>query len=218
MRVIGHLQLCWVSQKNKNVTTHKVLIAVPDTQLISSTYYCYCYTTNSTVAATTSTTQYDPLLLPLVLVVLLLRWAPTFTRSSTPHFSAMTAQQPAFWKRGQGSTSCTLCSPQAWPSWMPSRKCYWGWTTVKSTLHPTLHKAVQYLSGQCLSKAALCPTHLSTLWYNGQSSSDISENTIPQDHPVPWELTDSLSLQLSWADFTCPAAHCPQCPSVQHSL
>ena len=29
---------------------------------------------------------------------------------------------------------------------------------------------------------------------------------------------DSLSLQLCGVDFTCPAAHCPQGPSVQHSL
>ena len=53
-----------------------------------------------------------------------------------------------------------------------------------------------------------CPT----LWHNGQSSSDISENSILQDHPVTWELADSLSFQLCGVDFTCPAAHCPQCP------
>ena len=53
-----------------------------------------------------------------------------------------------------------------------------------------------------------CPT----LWHNSQSSSDISENSIPQDHPVTWELTDSLSLQSCGADFTFPAADCPQCP------
>ena len=48
-----------------------------------------------------------------------------------------------------------------------------------------------------------CPT----LWHNGQSSSEISENSIPQDHPVTWELTDSLVSPVVWAGL-----HLPSCP------
>ena len=48
-----------------------------------------------------------------------------------------------------------------------------------------------------------CPT----LWHNGQSSSEISENSIPQDHPVTWELTDSLVSPVVWGGL-----HLPSCP------
>ena len=59
-----------------------------------------------------------------------------------------------------------------------------------------------------------CPT----LWHNSQSSSDISENSIPQDHPVTWELADSLVSPVMWGGLHLPSCPLPTVPSVQHRL
>ena len=95
-------------------------------------------------------------------------------------------------KKGWGSLmgSCSLSHPCPSQGTAVAR-----WSVSSQRRHPAPHT---------------CPI----LWHSGQSSSDISENSIPQDHSVTWELTDSLSLQLCGVDFTCPAAHCLQCPLV----
>ena len=40
----------------------------------------------------------------------------------------------SFLKEGPWLYQLHLMQPQSWPSWIPSRKYYWGWKTVKSTL------------------------------------------------------------------------------------
>ena len=119
--------------------------------------------------------------------------------------------------------------PQAWPSWIPSRKCYWGWKTVRSTFHPTLHKAVQYLSGQCPlrqhSAPHTCPP--SGTMANPLLTSVRTPSPRTTQSPGSWQI---LCLS-SWVRWTSPArlptAHSalqysttfkqePHCPPVNH--
>ena len=88
-------------------------------------------------------------------------------------------------KKGWGSLTGSCSLSHSCPS---QGTAVARWSVPSQRRHPAPHT---------------CPT----LWHNAQSSSDISENSIPQDHSVTWELIDSLSLQLCGVDFTCPAAH-----------
>ena len=149
--------------------------------------------------------EYDPLLLPLVLLVLQ-SMSPTFTRSSTPHFSAMTTQQSASWNRGRSSANCTLCSPQAWPSWIPSRKHGWGWETVKSTHYPaTRHCNIWVV--RALLKVALSLIYLSPV-SSTMASPPVSLMRLQPARaiqlPVNWQIF--WFFQLCGVDFTYPAA------------
>ena len=104
--------------------------------------------------------------------------------------------------------------PQAWSSWIPSRKYSWGWTTWKSTLHPSLHKTLRYLHGQSpLKGGTLTHIPVPTLWHNGQPTFVVNESSISRtiQSPGSWQI---LSSCVGW---TSPAQLSTACSALQHS-
>lgn len=117
----------------------------------------YCYTINSTAApAITTTTEYDPLLLPLVLLVQQ-RMSPHIYQVFDSPLLCHDHPTTSLLKEGPGLYQLHLMQPQAWPSLILSRNHDWGWETVESTLHPATRKALQYLGGQSPLKGSTLP-------------------------------------------------------------
>lgn len=118
------------------------------------------YTIKSTVApATTTTTEYDPLLLPLVLLVQQ-RMSPHIYQVLDSPLLCHDHPTTSLLKEGPGLCQLHLMQPQACPSLILSRKHDWGWETVESTLHPaTRHCNIWVV--RALLKVALSPIYLS---------------------------------------------------------
>ena len=90
----------------------------------------------------------------------------------------------------------------------------WGSLTGSCSLsHPVLHKALQYLGGQCPLKGGNLPhtpVPPSGTMANPLLTSVRTASPRTIQSPGSWQIL--WSLQLCGVDFTFPAAHCPQCP------
>ena len=122
-------------------------------------------------------------------------------------------------KEGPGLYQLHFMQPPGLAFLDPQQEVFLGLDNceINTPPHPSQGTAVPRQSEPSL-RWHFAPYTFPTLWHNGQHNFVINNNSISQDHPVTWDLTDPLSLQLYRVDFTYPATHCPQCPSVQHSL
>ena len=147
------------------------------------------------------TTEYEPLLLLLELLVLQRMSSPLLCHDH-PTTSLL--------KEGPGLYQLTPDTAPGLAFLDPQQEVFLGLDNCKinTAPHPSQGTTASRWSEPPLrwhSAPHTCPT----LWHNDQPTFVINENSISQDHPVTWELTDSLSLQLCGVDSPAqlPTAH-----------